>query len=343
MDKKQHILRLTPRQWQEWFAAHGEPSYRVDQVLDWLYRKMVADPGEMTNFSKELRRSLSQELDCKLPEMSGNVSDSGGTTSKYRLTLHDGAVIESVLMDQGGRYSFCVSTQAGCPLGCTFCATGRGGFVRDLFPEEITGQIVHLARICGAVGNVVFMGMGEPLLNTGALLPALEALVDPSRLALGLRRVTVSTAGIPDGIRQLARHGTPPGLALSLHSPFDAQRSDLMPVNRRYPLEEVLDACGEYAGLTGRTLMLEYVMLGGVNTSPEAARGLARIAARLGAKVNLIAFNSFEAADYAPPERGEVAAFRSILEKQGVLVIQRYRRGAGIGAGCGQLAGAGPK
>ncbi len=189
------------------------------------------------------------------------------------------------------------------------------------------------------MGNVVFMGMGEPLLNLDAVLPALEALTDERRFALGARRITVSTAGIPAGIHRLAASHTRPSLALSLNSPFDGQRSALMPINRRYPLAAVLDACEAYAERTGRRLLLEYVVLGNTNTSAPAARGVRDIAERLGAAVNLIPFNPVEGCEHKPPRHDEMERFRAIVGEHGVTVTQRFRRGRDIAAACGQLRG----
>ncbi len=332
-------MELTPHQWAIWFESQGEPSFRADQVVDWIYRKMTTDPESMTNLSKDTRKKILESFDCEMPKMHNLEVSEDSRTTKFAFRLEDGEVIESVLMDQGKRSTFCISTQAGCKLGCKFCATARKGFRRNLKTSEILGQIIYLSSQNGSVGNVVFMGMGEPLQNTEALLPALEGLVDPERIGLGRRRVTVSTAGIVDGIKELAGHSSRPNLALSLNSPFGPQRSELMPVNRKYPLGEVIAACELYSQRTARDIMLEYVMLSGVNTTANAAEEVGKIARRLDAKINLIAFNGFPGADYTPPEKREIAAFKKLLEDNGIMVIQRYRRGSDIAAGCGQLQG----
>jgi len=336
-NRKRHILQFTPRQWQDWFEKCGEPEFRVDQVLDWIYAKMEFDPEKMSNLSKDLRARIMRELDCTAIEACGKAVSNDAKTTKVAFKLHDGKVVESVLMEHEGRYTFCISTQVGCALGCGFCATGRGGFERNLSEQEIIGQILHLARRCGTMGNVVFMGMGEPLLNMDALLPALESLVDPRRFGLGSRRITVSTAGIADKIKRLSAHPSRPNLALSLNSPFDTSRCKIMPVGHSNPLGEVLDACEKYMNNTGRSVMLEYVLLGGLNTSEKDAGGVADIAKRLGATVNLIEFNRFENCRYQSPQKKEIQRFRAVLENRGVTVIQRYKRGADIAAGCGQL------
>jgi 23S rRNA (adenine2503-C2)-methyltransferase len=215
------------------------------------------------------------------------------------------------------------------------------GFGRDLAVEEILGQVMALARAHEWPANVVFMGMGEPLLNLEAVLPALEALADERRFGLGARRITVSTAGVPPGIRSLASHPVRPNLALSLNSPFEEQRRELMPITERHPLEAVLDACKDYSERTGRRLLIEYVLLRAVNTSARAARATARIARDLGALVNLIALNPVPGCPFRPPTGEEIERFRGILEGEGVPVTQRYRRGRDIAAGCGQLGGGG--
>jgi len=341
------ILDATPQELGRWLAEQGEPPYRLTQLLEWLYQKRADSFEVMTNLSLELRRRLAQAFAVSTLRLVERRASHDAQTEKFLFELHDGERIESVSMCDYGRYTFCISTQAGCALGCRFCATGRAGFGRDLSAHEIVEQVLVLARTAGSLGNVVLMGMGEPLLNQGAVEPALEAITDPRRLGVGNRRVTVSTAGITPGIRRLARSPVRPNLALSLNSPFEDQRSELMPVNRRYPLREVLKACGEYASRTrrtaGRRVTLEYVLLGGLNTHADCARATAEIALDLRALVNLIAFNPVEGCAFRPPEPQEVQAFRSALRRAGVTVTQRYRRGRDIAAGCGQLRGSHPQ
>jgi len=338
-DTKQDILALTPAELEQWLAEAREPAYRVKQVLDWLYRKWVGSFDEMTNISKALREALKEGFRFPVLDEVQHLSSPDGNTEKLSFELADGECIESVALQDEGRLTFCISSQAGCALGCRFCATGVRGYGRNLTVGEILGQVTALARATGALQNIVFMGMGEPLLNLRAVVAALEALTDDRRLDLGRRRITVSTAGITPGIRALARSGVRPNLALSLNSPFEGQRRQLMPVSSRYPLEEVLQACRDYAEQTRTRLTLEYVLIRDLNTSPEAARTVARLARNLGASVNLIVFNPVPGADFHQPSKNEVKRFRHILEKAGVRVSQRYRRGHDIAAGCGQLAG----
>ena len=338
--RRQHILVVNPDALAQWLHDQGEPDYRLEQILDWLYVKRVDSFDAMSTLAKGVRAALAKsffigglkQIDCLQSEQ--------GDTSKFLFELNDGEQIESVLMGTGAKSTFCISSQVGCALACQFCATGSMGFKRDLHASEILGQVAALARVNGSVGNVVFMGMGEPLLNLDAVLAALTALTDKRRFALGSRRITVSTAGITPGIRRLGRHSVHPNLALSLNSPFDEQRSELMRINRKFPIAELLDACEKYANVTKTRILLEYVLLGKVNTSEAAARKLGRIATKLRALVNLIPFNPIEKVSFEAPGRAEVQRFKATLENQGVTVSERFRRGQDIAAGCGQLKAA---
>jgi 23S rRNA (adenine2503-C2)-methyltransferase len=333
------ILTLTAGELARWLEDMGGPSYRLDQLLEWLYVKRAGSFEEMTNLSRALRRTLEESFALCPLRVVDAARSRDGSTEKLLLEARDGEHVECVSMAERPHATFCVSSQAGCALGCRFCATGQAGFARNLTSAEMLGQVWLLARQKGWPANVVFMGMGEPLMNLDALLPALDALTDRQRFALGSRRITVSTAGVTPGIRALSLSPARPCLALSLNSPFDAQRSELMPVNRRCPLAEVVEACREYHEATGRRLLLEYVLLGGVNTSISAARATAELARKLGALVNLIPFNTVPGCGFQPPEHEEVRRFRDILEVAGVSVTQRFRRGRDIAAGCGQLKG----
>ncbi len=356
------ILDVSPDELGQWLAAEGEAEYRADQIMEWVYGRRAESFAAMSNLPVELRGRLEASFGSVigLREAEHIVSEDGGT-GKLLFELDDGKLIESVWMNGGGfreadgvaslcsesaaepsgggSGTFCISSQAGCALGCRFCATGAAGFGRDLTVGEILGQVTALARGTGGVHNVVFMGMGEPLLNLGAVVPALESLGDPRRFGLGARHITVSTSGVTPGIAVLAGSAVRPNLALSLNSPFDGQRSELMPVNRRYPLAGVLDACEEYAGVTGRRMTLEYVLLGGVNTSKAAARAVAAIAERLGALVNVIVFNAVAGCDFKAPTKDEVRLFKAVVRAERVTVTERFRRGRDIGAACGQLRG----
>jgi 23S rRNA (adenine2503-C2)-methyltransferase len=332
------ITEVSPDDLAAWFAENGHARYRCKQFLDWIYVKRVASFDAMKNLPAALRTSLAEAFQLSSLELVGQACAADGETEKFVFQLVDGHRIESVLMRGRKRATFCVSTQVGCGMGCRICATGVGGLKRNLRVGEILDQVLTLARKAGEIGNVVFMGMGEPLANLANLLPALDALVDEQRFALGARRISVSTAGLAPEIRKLADAAVHPNLALSLNAPFDKQRNAIMPINRRHPLADVVDACEEYGTKTGRRISLEYVMLAGVNTSMEAACEVARIARRLSALVNLIAFNPVPGSSYTTPKSNEIFAFRKTLEERGINVTQRFRRGRDIAAGCGQLA-----
>lgn len=322
-----------------WLESQGEPAYRLSQIFKCLYVEGVASFSSMTTLPLALRARLDRAFSLFRPKEVARLISHDGRSAKFAFELEDGEEIESVWMRDQEHATFCISSQAGCVLKCRFCATGAAGFSRNLELREILGQVRALARAMGWPANIVFMGMGEALLNLDVVVPALEALTDPQRFALGARRITVSTAGVTPGIRELASCPVRPTLALSLNSPFDGQRSHLMPINKRYPLTGVLEACKDYAERTGRRIVLEYVLLGGVNTSAEAARAVAEIARGLRALVNLIEFNPVPECGFRPPARREANEFRAALKKEGVKVSQRFRRGRDILAGCGQLTG----
>ena len=334
---KPSLLLLSPERVSAWLQESGAPPYRAGQLLEWVYAKRAASFDDMRNLPKPLRDALAAAFVLDPLACVHVASADRGATRKFLFELTDGARIESVSMRDGDRHTFCISSQVGCALGCVFCATGAMGFTRDLDTAEILGQVRWLAREAGALRNIVFMGMGEPLLNLDALLPALEALTDEKRFALGGRRITVSTVGIPDGIDALAAFAVHPNLALSLNSPFDDQRGELMPIARRHSLKDVLAACRRYGAASGRRLFIEFVLIGGVNTSRRAARELGRIARDLGAAVNLIQHNPIAGSDMAAPTRAESGLFAGILRDEKIEVTERFRRGRDIRAACGQL------
>jgi 23S rRNA (adenine2503-C2)-methyltransferase len=338
----QDILEVNADALAQWLKAEGQPAYRLGQVLDWVYREFVESFAAMTNLPLPLRARLAEAYGMYRPREVGRLRSHDGASEKFLFALEDGEQIESVWMDDGGRTTFCISSQAGCALNCRFCATGAAGFGRNLKAKEILGQVTALARAKGRPSSIVFMGMGEPLLNLKAVVPALESLADPQRFGIGARRITVSTAGVTPAIAELAVCPVRPNLALSLNSPYDAQRSQLMPINRKHPLAGVLSACEDYAAITGRRLVLEYVLLGGTNTSPQAARDVAEIARKLRALVNLIELNPVAGCGFRPPSREETTEFRRVLTESGVQVTQRFRRGRDITAACGQLTGRHP-
>ena len=348
------LLSLSPAALNEFVEKIGQKPYRARQLRAWIFRKGERDFARMTNLSAEFRQALARESRVGAGEVENLSRSAEGGTTKYLFRFDDGARIEAVSMREevGGdspqgraRHTFCLSTQVGCAMGCAFCATGGIGFSRNLTAGEMLLQAVEMFRREGRMTNVVFMGMGEPLLNLENLLGAIEALADPERFALGRRKITVSTCGIVPGIEALSRAPAGVRLALSLNSPFQEERERLMPIARRHPLERVLEACDGYAARTGQRVTVEYVLLRGVNIGRAHAKELARIAHRLDGKVNLIEYNMVSGARFDAPSSRETLKFREWLEEEGASVTIRFRRGREIAAGCGQLAArsAGPR
>ena len=312
-----------------------QPAYRVDQIWDGLYRNLAA-PGAMTNLPKDLRLILEELLPSALHPVSESTSDRGSTV-KSLWALADGRLIETVLMHYADRSTVCISSQAGCAMGCGFCATGQMGFERHLTVGEIVEQVVTAAQRARPrrLGNVVFMGMGEPLANFDNVWTAVQRLHDD--VGIGARHITVSTVGLVPGIDRIAAAGLPVNLAVSLHAANDVKRDELVPINRRYPLGELAAACQRYVRATRRRLSIEWAMIGGVNDGPDDAAELAAFALPLRAHVNLIPLNPTEGWPTAPSPRPTIDAFRDELGHRGVNVTIRHNRGTDIDAACGQL------
>jgi 23S rRNA (adenine2503-C2)-methyltransferase len=317
----------------EILAAGGEPGYRASQVWEWVARG-AASYEEMTNLPAPLRERLAAAVPLSTLSLEAEAKSDDGTV-KALFHSGDGRPIEAVLMRyRDGRRSVCLSSQSGCPLTCTFCATGQMKFGRNLSADEILDQALHFRRL-EPIDHVVFMGMGEPTMNIDAVLAACEALPD---LGVTHRRTAISTVGWVPGIDRLAECEMPVSLALSLHAPNDGLRSQLMPVNDRYPLSEVLAACERYRARRRRKVFVEYVMLDGVNDLPEHARELAELLDPRGYKINLIPYNPTGAYDGSSPER--IERFRAILAEHRLTATVRLTRGRDIDAACGQLAAA---
>jgi 23S rRNA (adenine2503-C2)-methyltransferase len=316
----------------------GEPAFRVRQVWDGLHTR-VQHPGEMTELSPLLRAKLGAALPPALEEVSRRSADDGQTT-KWLWALHDGSQIETVLMHYPDRVTVCVSTQAGCAMACQFCATGQAGFQRQLSGGEIVEQVAEAMRAARPrrVSNVVFMGMGEPLANYDRVWTAVTRL--HADMGLSARHLTLSTVGIVPGIRRLAGESLPVNLALSLHAANDEKRDVLVPINRRYPLSALADACAEYVAATRRRLSIEWAMIRDVNDQDSDAAELARFARPLGAHVNLIPLNPTPGYPVRGSTAHKVREFRDLLDSLGVNATVRMTRGAEIDAACGQLAAA---
>ena len=325
-------------------ALVGEPRYRLDQLWQGLYQQL-AMPDEISSLPKALRARIDAELPLALTEEMRRVSD-GGDTVKYLWRLHDGLPIETVLMLYPDRVTVCVSSQAGCAMGCGFCATGQAGFNRHLTVGEIIEQVVRAARDAKAMGrrlaNVVFMGMGEPLANEAAVWGAVERLHND--IGISARHLTISTVGIIPGIRTLSERPLPVNLAVSLHAARDALRDELVPINKRYPLADLMEVCAEYLSKKNRRISFEWAMIEGVNDQPRDARELARLCLRLrpSAHVNLIPLNPTPGYATRGTSPQGVRDFAAELEELRVNVTIRRNRGTSIDAACGQLAAGQP-
>ncbi len=335
------LLDLTPEAaaaaLAEWLAARGEPRYRVTQLLPRLWQRPVATWGAATELPLALRQALDAEW--PLPRLALETSqESKDGTRKFLWRLPDGEAIESVLIPEGARRTLCISSQAGCPLRCAFCATGTMGLKRNLEAWEIAGQVRELLLAAEPVKptNVVFMGMGEPLLNWPAVDAALTLLNHPDGLGIGARHVTVSTVGILPALAKLAQRPEQFRLAISLHAPTSATRLAIMPIEKRYRLPEVLQALKAFK----RRVTFEYVMIAGVNDRDEDLAALARIAKQAGALVNLLPLHPGGAPELTPSPRGRLAAFAGALRARGVEAVARRSRGLDIAAACGQLRAA---
>jgi 23S rRNA (adenine2503-C2)-methyltransferase len=334
----QPLIGLTTAELEIVAQAAGAPAYRGRQIAAWLYRRGAPSIEAMTDLPRALRDRLTEQYVVGLPEVAYRAV-SEDETIKYLLRLEDGQTIESVYLPYPDRVSVCLSTQVGCAAGCWFCATAQGGFGRNLTAGEIVGQLLRMqTESARRISHAVYMGMGEPLWNYENVVKSLRLI--GNEVGMSLRNLTLSTVGVVPGIRALAQEELPITLALSLHAPDDALRAELIPTGRKWKLEEILDACAEYAQRTGRNLTFEYLLLGGVNDSPEQARALAALlnAKRLPGNVNLIPFNHVETPQgFRRPDRNAIAQFREELERAGRVTTQRMTRGLAIAAACGQL------
>jgi len=317
------------------------PDYRAGQIFAWLYRPGVTSFDEMTDIKKEIRALLAKRARISRlePEVIERSTDG---TIKYGFRLTDGAMIESVLIPDGERHTLCLSSQVGCGMGCSFCLTGTMGFIRNLQPSEIVNQVTAVLEQMRAEGgeeinNLVFMGMGEPLVNFNNLVDALDILSEQRGLSISGRRITVSTCGIVPRLKSLGEQ-TAVNLAVSLHSVDDAVRSRLMPINDVYNVEELLAACREFPLPPRRRIMFEYIMIKDLNDSPAAARQLARKLHGIRCKINLLPFNEMAAFPFQRPAPERIEEFQDILSHAGYTTLIRESRGADISAACGQLA-----
>ncbi|MDY6911535.1 MAG: 23S rRNA (adenine(2503)-C(2))-methyltransferase RlmN [Chloroflexota bacterium] len=335
------INELTPKDLEDALASWGEPAYRARQILDWVYRKPISDFSAMSNLPPKLRERLDSEFIFQSVTPVTEVTSRDGSTIKVLLRLGDGLTIESVLMLYDKRRTVCVSSQVGCGFGCPLCATGASGFERNLTPAEIIDQVLYFSRRLKtegeSVSNVVFMGMGEPLVNFEAVWRAIENLTSPELLGLGARHITISTIGIPRGIKKLGKKRLQVGLAVSLHAPSNALRDTLVPPNRMYPLEVLIPECKAYVEATNRRITFEYTLIKDVNDSVQMAIELGNLLRGLNCYVNIIPVNPGDHSEFKPPNRVAIQAFSETLARHHVANAVRLGRGLDIDAGCGQL------
>ena len=341
MTNKINLYDLDFTQLSQLVADWGQPKFRARQIWEWLYHHYVADVDEMTNLSKKLRELMKTAVSLTIGDIVSEQKSSDGRTTKILFQLPDGQYIETVLMRYNKRRTLCISTQAGCAMGCVFCATGQMGFVRNLTQAEIVAQVIHFARELAAKGqrvtNVVMMGMGEPLHNYDNTIAALDRLTAADGFNLGARKITISTVGLVPAIRRYADEQRQTPLAVSLHSATDAERDALIPVNKKWPIADIIDACHYYIDKTGRRLTFEWALINGKNDTLEQARALGQLLQGMLCHVNLIPLNPTEKYGGKPSPRERVDAFQSVLEQYGVSSTVRMRRGIDIQAGCGQL------
>lgn len=345
---KVNLLGMTRPEMEQFFLDMGEKKFRAQQVLKWIYHHQVDDFEQMTDVGKALRARLHELAEIRAPEMIHEGISRDGTR-KWVFKVTGGSGVETVFIPDGRRGTLCVSSQVGCALDCSFCSTGKQGFERDLTAAEIIGQVWQAARSFGPrtnlgehpITNVVMMGMGEPLMNYDNVVAAMRLMKDDLGYGISKKRITLSTSGMVPQIDQLSRD-LDVSLAISLHAPNDALRNELVPLNKKYPLDELLAACKRYSdNVTHRhnTITMEYVMLRGVNDQPEHARQLVKILRGIPVKVNLIPFNPFPHAGYERSHKPDILAFHKFLNDNGLMTTVRTTRGDDIDAACGQLVG----
>jgi 23S rRNA (adenine2503-C2)-methyltransferase len=333
---------LDCEQWKKWLREQGEKEFHAGQILDWIYQKGVLSWQEMSNLSKQLREKLMTQIDLPLLELVSVTESNDLETFKFLWRLKDRNYIESVLICSGSRRTVCVSSQVGCPVRCSFCASGQQGFIRNLRSAEIVEQVLQVNRWLAnkgeRVSHVVYMGMGEPLKNYEAVVKSIELLSHRDLCHISPRRITVSTVGIVEGIRRLSLEGLKVNLVLSLHAPNQQIRKKLIPYARKYPLEDILAAMDEYAQKTKRNITYEFILLAGINDHPDHALELAHLLKGKPCTVNLIPYNPVFGLKFRRPDKKAIKQFRSVLYGAKIVNTCRYTKGVDIAAACGQLA-----
>lgn len=337
MIERVDLLDLSPDELTDYVSSLGEEKYRASQIARWIYKTGAKSFDEMTDLPKALRLTLEDRAQISSITADKVLLSSDGTR-KYLFRLNDGSRVETVLIPDCGRYTLCISSQVGCRMGCTFCLTGTVGRIRNLKTSEIINQLLFVrSDITETITNIVFMGMGEPLDNFDNTVRALKILTHQAFIGMSPRRITVSTSGLVPMIEKLGREA-PVNLSISLNAPNDELRSKIMPVNKKYPLRELLDAGRRYPFPRGKRLTFEYVLLQGVNDSPTHARELARLLSGVDCMINLIPFNEATPLPYKTPDAKSVATFQQILISSGLRTLIRKSKGRDILGACGQLA-----
>lgn len=325
-----------------WLKSKEKPLYHANQIFDWIYKKGESNWDNMSNLSKELREELKKELALSSLKLVSTKPSDDGETHKFLWELHDGQLVESVLICSGERRTVCVSSQVGCPAKCAFCASGKEGLLRNLTVGEIVEQVWHTNTFLSTkderVSHIVFMGMGEPLENYDAVIKTIQILIEPAALKISHRRITVSTVGVVEGIHKLANEDFRVNLVLSLHAPNQKIRQKIIPYARKYSLDEILDAMDRYSEQTGRDITFEYTLLSGINDQPEHAEELALLIGKKQCTINLIPYNPVLGMRLKRPRAEAIKLFREILDREEIVNTCRYTKGDDIGAACGQLA-----
>ncbi len=325
-----------------WLSEHNEPAFRARQIFEWLWKHGVCDPSKMSNLSLRLREALEREFIFQPLTLVGKEESDDGETTKYLWKLYDDKMIESVLIRSAGRRTVCVSSQVGCPVRCCFCASGQGGFVRNLWASEIVFQVLAIQQELAAkderVTNIVYMGMGEPLRNYEAVVASIRYLSDPAYVGLSKRRITVSTVGVVENIIRLGDDEVGVNLALSLHAPSQEIRQKIIPYARQYELSEIMKAVDYYHAKTGRDITYEYILLSGVNDRVDDVKALIALLKHRQGSVNLIPYNPVPGLTLKRSTANDIEAFRGYLDRAGIVNTCRYTKGTDIAAACGQLA-----
>lgn len=336
---KKNLKTFSLTELEDFLTSLGMKKYRVSQVYQWLYQKGAASFDEMTNLSKEERQSLNEKAYISSLKLVKRQTASDGT-EKYLFELEDGNRIESVLIPDEERLTLCISTQVGCAMGCRFCLTGKGGLKRNLEAHEIVDQVIAVRRLLSKrITNIVLMGMGEPLANYDNTINALKILFDEKALNFSNRKITLSTAGLIPQIDKLGKEGITINLAISLNAATDDVRNKIMPINKKYPIKELIAACKRFPLPKRRRITFEYVMLKNINDTKEDAERLCKLLKGIPCKVNLIPFNEYEGSEFKKPDDNNVERFRGILMDRRIMAITRKSKGAEISAACGQLNG----